>query len=103
MAFAWKQVRRGIAGCELKLTIRCANANAEIRLVNDPVNDPANDGLRLTLDAIATHPGIRRNAIAKLLGVSVATVKRRVKLLGKRIEFRGAPKNSGYYVISDEK
>ena len=66
--------------------------------VNGPVNDPVNDGVRLVLNTIMAHPGIRRNAIAKLLGVSDATVKRRIKLLGHEVEFRGAPKNGGYYV-----
>ena len=66
--------------------------------VTDPVIDPVNDGVRSVLDVIANHPGIRRNAIAKLLGVSDATGKRRIKLFGHKVEFRGAPKNGGYYV-----
>jgi len=69
--------------------------------VNDPVNDLVNDDIsQLVLSAIRNHPGIRRNVIAQIVGVSEATVKRRLKELSHFVKFRGAPKTSGYYVVA---
>jgi len=65
----------------------------------DPVNDPVNDAVsQLVLKAIRNHPGIRRNVIAQIAGVSEATIKRRLKGLTRFVRFRGAPKTGGYWV-----
>ena len=52
------------------------------------------------LDYIINHPGSRTNQIAESLGIPLRTLQRelsRLKVSGK-IEFRGAPKNGGYFV-----
>lgn len=78
--------------------------------VNDrhvPVNVPVNDGNVLVNDSlcekivelVAVNPGINRVEIASRLGVTVRTIGRLVTELQGRIEFRGAPKNGGYYII----
>jgi len=72
--------------------------------VNDPVYDPVNDIVNdsishLVLKVIRNHPGIRRNAIAQIVGVSEATVKRRLRDMSHFVRFNGAPKTGGYYVV----
>ena len=53
------------------------------------------------LNVIATDPGKRANELATLIGKSVQTVERYVRTLkdSGKIEFRGAPKNGGYFAI----
>ena len=52
------------------------------------------------LDFIINHLGCRANQISESLGIPLRTLQRelsRLKVSGK-IEFRGAPKNGGYFV-----
>lgn len=49
-------------------------------------------------DLTCTNPGIRRPRLRELTGRSDRTLARLILSLSKRIEFRGAPKNGGYYV-----
>lgn len=49
-------------------------------------------------DLICTNPGIRRPRLRELTGLSDRTLARLILSLSKRVEFRGAPKNGGYYV-----
>ena len=68
----------------------------------DRVNDRVNDGIAKTiLDTIALRPGVRTNEIATHIGKSIPTVSRYIKTLkdSGKIEFRGAPKNGGYFAI----
>lgn len=68
----------------------------------DRVNDRVNDGIAKTiLDTIAMRPGVRTNEIATHIGKSIPTVSRYIKTLkdSGKIEFRGAPKNGGYFAI----
>ena len=68
----------------------------------DRVNDRVNDGIAKTvLDTIAMRPGVRTNEIAMHIGKSIPTVSRYIKTLkdSGKIEFRGAPKNGGYFAI----
>ena len=68
----------------------------------DRVNDRVNDGIAKTvLDTIALCPGVRTNEIATHIGKSIPTVSRYIKMLkdSGNIEFRGAPKNGGYFAI----
>ena len=53
----------------------------------------------ILLSVIRSTPGKRANELATLIGKSVQTVERYVKSLKDegKIEFRGAPKNGGYY------
>jgi predicted transcriptional regulator len=57
----------------------------------------------LILELIVQQPGIKAPAIAEELQKSLRTTQRYLKMLsdGGRIEFRGAPKNGGYYQIAD--
>ena len=75
--------------------------------VADPVegvNEGVNEGVKILLAAIRKNPGKRTNELALLIGKSVQTVERYVKELkgAGDIEFRGAPKNGGYFVIDNE-
>ena len=68
----------------------------------DRVNDRVNDGIAKTvLDTIAMRPGVRTNEIAMHIGKSIPTVSRYIKTLKDfgKLEFRGAPKNGGYFAI----
>ncbi len=58
-----------------------------------------NEGVKMLLNAIRQSPGKRANELATQIGKSVQTVERYVKTLkaSGSIEFRGAPKNGGYY------
>ena len=69
--------------------------------VKSASDEGVNEGVNQLLSLIATNPGKRANELAVLVGKSVQTVKRYVKALKARgeIEFRGAPKNSGYYAV----
>ena len=71
--------------------------------VTDPV-EGVNEGVKILLAAIRKNPGKRTNELALLIGKSVQTVERYVKELkgAGDIEFRGAPKNGGYFVIDNE-
>ena len=69
---------------------------------DDRVNDRVNDGIANdVLQAVKVQPGIRSNAIATYIGKSIPTVSRYLKVLkdAGKIEFRGAPKNGGYYAV----
>ena len=70
---------------------------------SDRVNDRVNDSsvARELLSAIAQKPGLRTHDLAIFVGKSIPTVSRYVKVLkdAGMIEFRGAPKNGGYFAI----
>ena len=65
-------------------------------------DEGVNEGVKVLLDVIRSHPGKRANELATLIGKSVQTVERYVKALKEsgEIEFRGAPKNGGYWATS---
>ena len=70
--------------------------------LDDRVNDRVNDGItKVILDTIVQRPGVRTNEIATHIGKSIPTVSRHIKILkdSGKIEFRGAPKNGGYFAI----
>ena len=69
--------------------------------VKSASDEGVNEGVNQLLALIATNPGKRANELAVLVGKSVQTVERYVKALKARgeIEFRGAPKNGGYYAV----
>ena len=68
------------------------------------VNEGVNEGVKMLLAAIRKNPGKRTNELALLIGKSVQTVERYVKELKAAgdVEFRGAPKNGGYFIIDNE-
>ena len=51
------------------------------------------------LDFILKHPGCRSNQIAEALNIPLRTLQRELSRLkgDGQIEFRGAPKNGGYF------
>ncbi len=59
-----------------------------------------NVGVKI-LDHIRQNPGCRANAIAEALGVARRTVECHIRNLRNqgKIEFRGTPKNGGYFHI----
>lgn len=79
-----------------------------LRLLNDGgvsggVNGGVSGGVNfeeLLFDAIKNNPGVNAPALAEMLQKSLRTVQRYLKQLSDtgRIEFRGAPKNGGYYI-----
>ena len=83
-----------------------------LRLLNDGgvsggINGGVNGGVNLEekiLNLIAKKPGINAPAISEMLQKSLRTVQRNLKSLSdaSKIEFRGAPKNGGYYVLKVE-
>ena len=67
--------------------------------VNAQSHEGVNEGVNLLLAAIHQNPGKRANELATYIGKSVQSVERYVKTLkdAGKIEFRGAPKNGGYF------
>ena len=58
-----------------------------------------NGGVNAVLEYIRQNPGCRSNAIAKALNIPLRSVERYLKQLKiSDIEFRGAPRNGGYYL-----
>ncbi len=53
------------------------------------------------LSRIKTNPGINTPAIASIFNISLRTAQRNLKILceSRKIEFKGAKKNGGYYYI----
>jgi len=66
-------------------------------------DEGVNEGVKILLDVIRTNPGRRANELATLIGKSVQSVERYVKALKEAgaVEFRGAPKNGGYFSLHD--
>lgn len=58
-------------------------------------------GVNALLDLVRENPGLRANALADLSGKGRRTVERYLGalVLLKQVEFRGAPRNGGYYAI----
>lgn len=61
-------------------------------------------GVNALLELVRENPGLRANALADLSGKGPRTVKRYLGtlVLLKQVEFRGAPKNGGYYAIDSK-
>lgn len=65
----------------------------------EAVNEAVNEAVKMVFSTIRENPGMRKPAIIARIGKSRATVERAIsELKGQgKIEFRGAPKNGGYY------
>ena len=70
---------------------------------NDPINDPINDGLKnKILKQLAIEPSITRAELAENLGISDATVKRKIKeLKAAGIVERIGSKKTGHWVVKN--
>ena len=68
------------------------------------VNGGVNGGVKemdIVFDYIKKYPGLRVNALAEALALPKRTLERhlgKMKQDGK-VEFRGAPKTGGYYIV----
>ena len=64
-------------------------------------DEGVSEGVNILLDVIRSNPGKRANELASLIGKSVQTVERYVRVLkaSGSVEFRGAPKTGGYYCL----
>ena len=71
-----------------------------VNALSDGVN-ALDEGIKALIGAISQSPGKRANELAIMIGKSVPTIERYVRILKERgrIEFRGAPKTGGYYVL----
>ena len=69
--------------------------------VNEGINEGVNDGVNQLLSVVVANPGLRANALAMLVGKSVQTVERYIRVLkvAEKIEFRGASKTGGYFAL----
>ena len=83
---------------------RKADVEVESEVVN-PSDEVVNQVDEVVNEVVKSHPGLRKPELVPLIGKSRATVERALASLisSGRIEFRGAPKNGGYYVISGER
>ena len=73
-----------------------------ITTFNEELNDGVNDGVKIIYKLIQSSPGINTTQILKEIEVSKRTLERWIRELRKRniIEFKGAPKTGGYYIVS---
>ena len=80
---------------------RVINTQEDIlRLFKETIPTPETIPFKqLLLKAIATSPGLNAPTLSMRVGRSLRTTQRYLKVLSseKKIEFRGAPKNGGYY------
>ena len=80
----------------------CRSGRAALT-VNEAVNDAVNEAVESLYECIKLRPGLNGRKLAATLSRSEPTIDRQVKALKKAglVEFRGAPKNGGYYYVSD--
>ena len=70
-----------------------------VKAGDEPVNLEGYGPVKL-LDIIRNNPGLRKNKLAEMANLPERTVKRYIEdVLVGRVEFRGAPKTGGYYVL----
>ena len=69
--------------------------------VNGRVSGGVNAGVDEVLAYIREHSGCRANAIAEALSIPLRSVQRYLGVLkaNGHVEFRGAPKNGGYWEV----
>lgn len=65
------------------------------------VSEGVNEGVSELLQLIKLEPGLRAPELSRKLETSLKNVERWLKQLraAKKIEFRGAPKSGGYYLL----
>lgn len=82
--------------------LRLLKNSGGVKTPNGGVNKKASGGVNLQdkiLQEIKNNGGLNAPSLASRLSLSLRTVQRYLKELteSKKIEFRGAPKNGGYY------
>jgi ATP-dependent DNA helicase RecG len=72
-----------------------------VKLNIEGVNEGVKEELSLLYHQIAKHPGKKANELNEQINKSIATTERYIKLLKEHglIEFKGAPKTGGYFLI----
>ena len=73
--------------------------------VNELVSKPLNDNEISIISLLKITPGLNANEISEHIKKSIPSVARYISSLKKRelIEFRGATKTGGYYIITEKK
>ena len=70
-----------------------------VKTCGEPVNLEECGPVKL-LEIIRNNPGLRKNKLAEMANLPESKVKRYIEdVLVGRVEFRGAPKTGGYYVL----
>ena len=71
--------------------------------VSEGVNKPLSENEVSIISLLKIKPGLKANEISTHIDKSIASVERYITSLKKMgiIEFRGAPKTGGYYIITD--
>ena len=69
-------------------------------IVKGIVNDTINEKEKAIINLLAKTPGLNASQISKHISKSLRTTMRYIKILQDKdlIEFRGAPKNGGYFL-----
>lgn len=72
--------------------------------IDEGLNGGVNGGVNGVIKLITEQPGITTNKIKGILNLSQRTTERWLKQLREegKIEFRGAPKTGGYYVVNNK-
>ena len=91
--------RRRVVAIGVNYDSRKAGIGVVSEVVN-PSGEVVNSVDEVVNEVVRSHPGLRKPELVPLVGKSRATVERALASLiaTGRIEFRGAPKNGGYYV-----
>jgi ATP-dependent DNA helicase RecG len=95
-------------GDVFKLTIKYEIGDAEgvnegVNKKNEGVNEPLSENEVSIISLLKIKPGLKANEISTHIDKSLASVERYITSLKKKgiIEFIGAPKTGGYYIITD--
>jgi len=77
--------------------------NEGVKLNIEGVNEGVNEELTLLYNQIAKFPGKKASELNEQINKSLSTTERYLKVLKEQgfIEFRGAPKTGGYYLVAD--
>ena len=81
--------------------ITFTKANSRDKQEDEGVNEGVSEGVNVLLDVIISDPGKRVPYYAEKIGTSVKNIERWLKNLkdNNSIEFKGAPKTGGYWLV----
>lgn len=87
---------------QVKLTLHIQNESTN-EPVNEPVSEPVNERQQAILSAMKQNPSITREDLAKMLEVSLATLKRELASLRKNgcIARSGSDKNGQWLILKN--
>ncbi|TXH52946.1 MAG: AAA family ATPase [Bacteroidia bacterium] len=90
---------------KLKVTDKVTDNTGGLNVgVNEGVSEGVNEGVNKLQKVIEEFPGKRTPYYAEIMNIPEKTLERWLKQLRKegKIEYRGAPKTGGYYLIKNE-